>query len=70
MTRRPPHGATRRPPLDRPGGGYGRPVRPRPSAQWRAVLGLASARSWAELETLLARANEIDLTIDDTSINA
>jgi hypothetical protein len=34
--RRIPHGATTRPPLARPGSGYGRPVEPGPSKQLHA----------------------------------
>ena len=34
--RRVPHGATTRPPLARPGSGYGRPVKLGPSNQLRA----------------------------------
>ena len=70
MMQRPPHGATRRPEFDRPGSGYGRPVRPRPSAKWRDVTALASTRSWDDLESLIADANVIDITIDDRAINA
>jgi hypothetical protein len=34
MSRRLPHGGTSRPTYSRPGNGYGRPVKPRPAAQW------------------------------------
>ena len=34
--RRVPHGSTTRPPMARPGGGYGRPVKLGPSNQLRA----------------------------------
>jgi hypothetical protein len=34
MSRRLPHGGTSRPSHARPGNGYGRPVKPRPSADW------------------------------------
>jgi len=30
-----PHGGTTRPQFARPGNGYGRPVKPRPGAEWR-----------------------------------
>ena len=57
MMRRVPHGATTRPPLSRPGSGYGRPVKLGPqvdglrvvreglqSNDWVIVNGLMSAR--------------------------
>jgi hypothetical protein len=34
--RRLPHGATARPPLSRPGNGYGRPLKPGPSDRLQA----------------------------------
>jgi hypothetical protein len=37
MMRRVPHGASTRPPLSRPGSGYGRPVKLGPPSQLQAV---------------------------------
>jgi hypothetical protein len=65
MMRRLPHGATRRPPLARPGNGYGRPVRPRPTAKWRAADDVAARRAWDPAELLI-----IDIATDDSSVNA
>jgi hypothetical protein len=42
--RRLPHGATTRPPMPRPGNGYGRPVKLGPSSQLRAFAVKASKR--------------------------
>jgi len=42
--RRVPHGATTRPPLARPGSGYGRPVKLGPSKQLRAHATRSRAR--------------------------
>ena len=58
MMRRPAHGATRRPPLERPGNGFGRATRPRPPAAWRDVTTLAAIREWDPAELLIADANE------------
>jgi hypothetical protein len=44
--RRPAHGATRRPPVERPGNGFGRPVRPGPRKQSRGADAIATARDW------------------------
>ena len=44
MMRRPAHGATRRPPVERPGNGFGRPVRARPTALLRDARTLARLR--------------------------
>lgn len=38
MIRRPAHGATTRPPLPRPGSGFGRPARPGPSPGLRGQV--------------------------------
>ena len=46
MIRRPAHGATRRPPYERPGSGFGRPLRPGPPARWRRAELVAKARAW------------------------
>ena len=64
--RRPAHGATRRPPLARPGNGYGRAVRPRPTASWRALDQLEPLRGWDPAELLVINLNT---TTDDTSVN-
>ncbi len=42
--RRVPHGATTRPPLERPGSGYGRPVKLGPSSQLQAYAVKSRAR--------------------------
>ena len=44
VVRRVPHGATSRPPLARPGSGYGRPVKLGPSSQWRAYATRSRSR--------------------------
>jgi hypothetical protein len=44
VMRRIPHGATSRPPLERPGSGYGRPVKLGPSNQLRAYATRSRAR--------------------------
>jgi hypothetical protein len=54
VTRRPAKGATRRPPVERPGNGFGRAVRPRPTARWRDPAFLATFRSWDPAELLRA----------------
>jgi len=64
--RRPAHGATSRPPLARPGNGFGRPVRPRPGARWRNPAVLAGFCSWDPQALVVA---EIDLTDDDAAVN-
>jgi hypothetical protein len=61
--RRPAHGATTRPPMERPGNGFGRPVRPRPPAQWRNVATLATLRNWDPVELLIATATSDDATV-------
>jgi len=58
MMRRPAHGATRRPPLERPGNGFGRAIRPRPLAAWRDMTTIAELRAWDPAELLLAHASE------------
>lgn len=62
--RRPPHGASLRPPHVRPGNGFGRPTRPGPSAWARpeAVRDLAPV----DLDTVVARlAVAIDLVLEE-----
>lgn len=69
MIRRPPHGATRRPPLARPGNGYGRPLRPGPPAQWRDPAALATFRSWDPVEVFLAQVTAAG-TAGDAAVTA
>ena len=47
--RRIPHGATTRPPLARPGSGYGRPVKLGPSNQLHAYATRSRARDFGML---------------------
>jgi hypothetical protein len=65
MMRRPAHGATRRPPVTRPGNGFGRPVRPGPPAGLRDARALAVFSTWDPVELLF-----VNLTNDDRSVNA
>jgi hypothetical protein len=58
MIRRPAHGATRRPPVERPGSGYGRPVRSGPPARLRGMV--VHARSWDPSELLVVSLIERD----------
>jgi hypothetical protein len=58
VIRRPAHGATRRPPFERPGSGFGRPLRPRPPARWRDVELLGKVREWDPSELLVSGAPE------------
>ena len=58
MMRRPSRGATRRPPLERPGNGFGRAMRPRPLAAWRDMATIAELRAWDPAELLFAHASE------------
>jgi hypothetical protein len=58
MIRRPAHGATRRPPVERPGSGYGRPVRPGPPACLREMVG--HERNWDPTELLVVSLIERD----------
>ena len=73
MTRRPAHGATRRPPFERPGNGFGRPLRPGPPARWRDVEALVTTSQWDPIELLLG-ADASDgmtwrpTTVDDATI--
>jgi len=61
MTRRPAHGATRRPPVERPGSGFGRPVRrPGPPAEMRGADALAQARAWDPIDLLMVTLFERD----------
>ena len=52
MTRRPAHGATRRPPMERPGNGFGRSPRPGPAALFRGHDAYLMARAWDPSELL------------------
>jgi hypothetical protein len=67
VMRRPPKGATKRPPLERPGSGYGRPVKPRPPTRWRDVHSLAALRGWDPVELLIVQLNS---TATETSGDA
>lgn len=77
--RRPAHGATRRPPLDRPGSGFGRPLRTGPPARWRDIELLTIVCAWDPSELLAAAANDaapaaiadvprVATTVDDATI--
>lgn len=63
MMRRLPHGGTSRPPLARPGSGYGRPVRTGPPASWREHDVVAAARRRDPMELLVGSAITVDPTI-------
>ncbi len=52
MMRRYAHGATRRPPLERPGNGFGRPLRARPNATLRDAATIQRLRTWDPAELL------------------
>jgi hypothetical protein len=52
MMRRPGHGATRRPPLERPGNGFGRPLRARPDEALRDAATIARLRRRDPVELL------------------
>ena len=67
--RRMPHGGTGRPPLTRPGSGYGRPARVGPPASWREHDIVVRARQWDPAELLFDRPLEIDVTVD-VDVNA
>jgi hypothetical protein len=56
MMRRPAHGATRRPPLERPGNGFGRPLRARPTGALRDAATVAQLRNWDPADLLRAPA--------------
>jgi hypothetical protein len=58
VIRRPAHGATRRPPFERPGSGFGRPLRTGPPARWRDVELLTIVCAWDPIELLTAAAND------------
>jgi hypothetical protein len=47
-----PHGGTTRPQYARPGNGYGRPVKPRPAAEWKMPDRYRT--DWAELLLVVA----------------
>jgi hypothetical protein len=64
--RRPAHGATRRPPLRRPGNGFGRPLRPGPRSEWREPETLAEVRAWDPVELLVVNLT----TATDDPVNA
>jgi hypothetical protein len=74
VIRRPAHGATRRPPLERPGSGFGRPLRAGPPARWRDVEALQHAREWDPSELLRATsvvdasAEALVTHVDDTTV--
>lgn len=63
--RRPAHGATTRPPVVRPGAGFGRPTRQGPSPSWRSREMLERACRWDPVETLLT----IDLVRDVDAVS-
>ncbi len=77
MMRRPAHGATRRPPFERPGSGFGRPLRPGPPARWRDVEVLATTSAWDPIQLLqaadatktAAATATTTTTVDDISIS-
>jgi hypothetical protein len=60
VIRRPAHGATRRPPVERPGNGFGRPARPGPRKQWRGTDAIANARGWNPDDLLVVEISERD----------
>ena len=64
MMRRLPHGGTSRPPLARPGSGYGRPVRTGPPASWREHDVVVAARRRDPMELLVGSRVTVDQTID------
>jgi hypothetical protein len=57
MTRRQPHGASRRPPMPRPGSGYGRPLRTGPPSSWRVHDLVAQARESDPQQLLIVPAD-------------
>ncbi len=58
--RRHAHGATRKPPVERPGNGFGRPVRPGPPKHWRGADAYAIARNWNPSDLLVVDLGERD----------
>ena|SRR2546423_14211750 len=79
VIRRPAHGATRRPPFERPGSGFGRPLRAGPPARWRDIELLTTVCAWDPIELLAAAANNgvpaeaaatpvVATTVDDATI--
>lgn len=69
MTRRPAHGATRRPPMERPGNGFGRPVRPRPAALLRGEGAYLMAHALDPSELLHVVLRE-DVAVADDALHA
>ena len=61
MMRRLPHGSTTRPPLARPGNGYGRAPHAGPPANWRDPDAVLRARRRDMLELLLLDDVVVDL---------
>lgn len=59
--RRLPHGSTTRPPLARPGNGYGRTPQAGPPATWRDPGAVMRARRRDVLELLLVDGVVVDL---------
>jgi hypothetical protein len=53
VIRRPAHGGTRRPPVERPGNGFGRSVRTGPPAHLRTTDACAQMRAWDPSELLV-----------------
>jgi hypothetical protein len=66
MMRRPAHGATRRPPVTRPGNGFGRSLRPGPRQEWRSPETIAEVRAWDPVELLIVNLT----TSSDDAVNA
>jgi hypothetical protein len=62
MMRRPSRGATRRPPLERPGNGFGRPLRARPNGTLRDATTIAQLRNWDPADLLRAPAVLLEAT--------
>lgn len=63
MIRRLPHGATRRPPMPRPGSGFGRPVRTGPPKELRDAATDPDARAWDPAELLQVVLDDEAVTI-------
>jgi hypothetical protein len=60
VMRRHAHGATRKPPVERPGNGFGRSVRPGPPKHWRGSDAYATARNWNPSDLLVVDLIERD----------
>jgi len=69
MTRRPAHGATRRPPMERPGNGFGRSLRPGPAAVLRGEDAYLMARVLDPSELLHVVLRE-DVVVADDALHA